>query len=150
MFNDFEQNALDTVTKYDMISNNDKIIIGLSGGADSVALLTFLCAIRKLYNLTLYAVHINHCIRDDEADRDECFAFEICRQLDVEFTSFRCDVVNIAKERNISLELAGREERYRVFNEFLLKNNADKIAVAHNKNDSAETIIIKQLKYQQV
>ena len=143
MYNEFEKAVVNTVNTYNMISDGDSIVVGVSGGADSVALLVFLCSLRKKMNLTLTAVHVNHGIRGDEAQRDEDYVFQLCNNLDVECIVNQCDIISISKKEKISHELAGRNERYKSFYQIAKEKNANKIAVAHNKNDFAETILIK-------
>ncbi len=132
-----------TVKKHNMLKTGDKIVVGLSGGADSVSLMVSLSMLKDKYELGIIGVHINHMIRGNEADRDEDFSKELCKKLGVEFVSYREDVPHYAKENRISEELAGRQIRYLRFNEVLKNKNANKIAVAHNKNDSVETVLIK-------
>lgn len=143
MLNEFEQSVLRTVDKFNMISRGDSIVVGVSGGADSVALLMFLCSIREEMNLTITAVHINHGIRGSEAQRDEDYVVDLCNRYSVDCIVRHCNIIAIAEEEKISHELAGRRERYNAFYDVAKNINADKIAVAHNKNDSAETILIK-------
>lgn len=74
---------LTAVNKYKLIEKNDSVAVALSGGADSVSLLHMLCSVKEKYNLTLYAIHINHMIRGEEAERDEEFCREFCKKLSV-------------------------------------------------------------------
>lgn len=135
---------------YGYIQNNrlilpgDRIIVGLSGGADSVCLIYTLWLLREklgLENNALYCVHINHMLRGEEAIRDESFSQKFCEALDVRFISYRMDVKAIAEEKKLSLEEAGRKVRYDCFTQAMDKFACSKIAVAHNKNDMAETIL---------
>ena len=71
---------LAAVNKYKLIEKNDSVAVALSGGADSVSLLHMLCSVKEKYNLTLYAIHINHMIRGEEAERDEEFCREFCKK----------------------------------------------------------------------
>ena len=135
--------AVNTVKKYNMLFKGAKIVTGVSGGADSTALLLFLCSLKESYNLEIYAVHVHHGIRGEEADRDMRFVEDLCKKLNVECTVKHHDVVSISKEKGISEEEAGREVRYKDFREELEKRNADFIAVAHNMNDQAETVIMR-------
>ncbi len=138
-----EKIVLKTVDKYNMLSPGDTVVIGLSGGADSVALLTVLCALKQRYNLTLHAAHINHMIRGKEAERDAKYAKSIAEANGVEFHLLKCDVPAMAAELGISEEMAGRKARYEFFNSIC--ENA-KIAVAHHKGDSAETTLINMMR----
>lgn len=138
-----EKIVLKTIEKYNMLSSDDTVVIGLSGGADSVALLTVLCAVKNKYNLRLHAAHINHMIRGDEAERDADYAKSIAEANGVEFHLLKCDVPALSKELGVSEEMAGRKARYEFFNS--IAPNA-KIAVAHHKCDSAETTLINMMR----
>ncbi|MGL4790188.1 MAG: tRNA lysidine(34) synthetase TilS [Anaerotignaceae bacterium] len=138
-----EKIALNTVEKYNMLDYGDKIIVGLSGGADSVALVLTLLSFREKYNLEIFIVHINHGIRGEEGSRDEEFSRNFAKVHGLWFKVFYFDVPKIALDRGISHEEAGREVRYLSFNECLKEVGGNKIAVAHNQNDQAETIIMR-------
>ncbi|MEA5083074.1 MAG: tRNA lysidine(34) synthetase TilS [Lachnospiraceae bacterium] len=135
--------AVATINKYNMLQKGDKIVLGVSGGADSVALLCMLCKQREELDLTLFVVHINHGIRGIEANRDENFVRNLCVKLEVDFTSKTFNVPKVAKEMGVTEEECGRFIRYEEFKSCLKANNANKIAVAHNLNDQAETIIMR-------
>lgn len=135
--------ALATINKYNMLQKGDKVVLGVSGGADSVALLRMLCKQREELYLTLFVVHINHGIRGVEANRDEDFVCDLCAELGVDFTSKTFDVPKVAKEMGVTEEECGRFLRYEEFKNCLKTNNANKIAVAHNLNDQAETLIMR-------
>lgn len=123
-----------------LISQGDTVTVALSGGADSVSLLHMLVSVREEYNLTLYAAHVNHLIRGDEAKRDEIFCKALCQKCDVELFVKRVDVPALAKQLKISEELCGRNVRYEFFDE-LAKAKNSKIATAHTLSDNAETLI---------
>ena len=123
-----------------LISQGDTVTVALSGGADSVSLLHMLVSVREEYNLTLYAAHVNHLIRGDEAKRDEIFCKALCQKYDVELFVKRVDVPALAKQLKISEELCGRNVRYEFFDE-LAKAKNSKIATAHTLSDNAETLI---------
>ena len=129
-----------TIEKFELLQNGDRVIIALSGGADSVALLHTLCSIKEKYNLTLFAAHLNHGLRGGEADRDEKFCKSLCKKHKVEFFVKRMNIRAIAEEQKISDELCGRNERYN-FLEELAKELHAKIATAHTASDNAETLI---------
>lgn len=134
---------LEYVKKYivekNLILQGDKVIVGFSGGADSTALVHILYCLHDELGFTLEAAHLHHGIRGAEADRDLEFVKSFCENLNIEFKYKKCDIPTIAKENKVSEETAGREERYRFFDE--LAENGAKIATAHNKNDNAETVI---------
>lgn len=124
----------------ELIKEGERVVVGVSGGADSVCLLLVLKEIMPLECIT--AVHINHGIRGDEAARDEDFVLQLCKRQGIRLEIRRLDVPLFARENKISEEEAGRVLRYRVFEEIRLLYKADKIAVAHNLNDVAETFLM--------
>lgn len=135
----------DKVFKYvldnNLIENGDRIVVGVSGGADSVCLLNILDKISKELDIRLTAVHINHGIRGEEADRDEEFVRGLCKAWEINFYSFSYDVKKIAADENLTEEEAGRKVRYQAFFDVCKKHDCNKVAVAHNKNDNAETFL---------
>ncbi len=128
------------VSAFDMLQSGDKVIVALSGGADSVSLFNVLLELKDEYNLTLYAAHLNHNLRGDEALRDEMFVRDLCESNCVELFVKSVDVRALAKEQHISEELCGRDKRYEFFDE-LSKTLGAKIATAHTASDNAETVI---------
>ena len=132
-----------TIEKFNMLNNNDNVVVGVSGGADSTALLYSLISLREIYNINIVCAHLNHGIRGDEAARDERYVRELSQKLNINFFCKHVDIPLIAKQKKQSEELTGREERYKFFNEILNKLGGGKIAVAHNKNDFVETVLIK-------
>ncbi len=122
-----------------MLSAGDSVVVGVSGGADSVCLLLLLCEYAKTVPLKLQAVHVDHGIRP-EAMEDAAFVEKLCAELCVPYTLVRADVPQISARRGISLEEAGREARYEAFSDIAEQNSA-KIAVAHNLNDRGETVL---------
>ena len=138
-----EKIALKTITKHNLICKNDHIIVGVSGGADSICLLYFLNSIKNDFNLKITAVHINHCMRGEESDEDNRFVVDFCKSINIPINVFSFDIYSKAKEESITTEEAGRKYRYNSFNNVLKKVNGTKIAIAHNKDDNAETIIMR-------
>lgn len=141
MKDDLEKKVEDTIKKYHMIQPQDKIVVAVSGGPDSITLLSVLNNLRTKYNLDLVVAHVNHKIRK-EAIIDEEYVQEFCNKINVEFFVKSIDVKELANNNKIGLEEAGRNVRYDFFEEVLEKTNSNKIAIAHNKNDSVETIIM--------
>lgn len=133
----------DYVRKYDLLREGDAVLVGLSGGADSVCLLRYLLAVRERMPVRLFAVHVNHMLREEEADRDEKFARDLCARYQVPFAAVRKDVAAERKKRRCSLEEAGRLVRYACFGELAEQWGCNKIAVAHHKNDLAETVLFR-------
>ena len=131
------------IIEKNMIKRGDRILVALSGGPDSIALTHVLYTLKECFDIQLFAAHINHCVRGKEADDDENYAKEFCNRLNIPFFSIRIDVNELAKNKGISTEMAGREVRYEFFNKIKNENNIDKIALAHNSNDQAETLIMR-------
>lgn len=137
--------VIETIKKYNLIENGDKLVLGVSGGPDSIAMLNILNEIKmdeKIdLNFNIVVAHINHMIREEAAD-DEKFVKDFCKKKNIEFYAKSIDVQKLANTNKIGTEEAGRNVRYKFFNEVLKKTNSNKVAIAHNKNDKAETIIM--------
>lgn len=125
-----------------MIEPGDNVILGISGGADSVCLLFVLLEYQKHLDFSIKAIHVNHMIRGEEAKHDENFVIELCRNHNVECEVISANIPDIARDCGLSLEEAGRFERYRIFNSY----KADKIAIAHHKNDISETLLFNMVR----
>ncbi|MBR5816551.1 MAG: tRNA lysidine(34) synthetase TilS, partial [Anaerotignum sp.] len=124
-----------------MFPRNGKIIVGLSGGADSVALLHVLCGLKEEFQWEITAVHIHHGLRGEEADGDASFAEAFCEKLGVSCIVRKYDVKAEAEKRKIGEEETGRLLRYEVFRE--LAGVDGRIAVAHHRKDQAETLLMR-------
>lgn len=136
-----EQKALIYAQKHNMLSHGDKIVVAVSGGADSMCLLCLLLRWRKEFDLKLKVVHINHGIRGESADRDENFVREFCSSQGVEFECVRGDIPEIAAQQGLTEEEAGRNFRYEQFVRICKEQGFGSIAVAHNSDDNAETVL---------
>ncbi len=142
----FEQKVYNFIKENELLNKGDQVVIGLSGGADSVCLLVVLKALWPLLNLKLAAVHVNHGLRGEAADADQAYAAHLCRQLGVDCHIVRADVRTMAKAQHRSEEEVGRECRYAAF-EALRKTMGDgKIAVAHHRDDLAETVLLNLMR----
>lgn len=129
-----------TIQKFQMIQKGDRIIVGLSGGADSVALFHILTTMQAALGFDLCACHINHCLRGEESLRDEAFVRSLCNRSNVKCFFFTDNIAEIAKNSGDSIELAARNRRYEHF--YKLSNSLQaKIATAHTLSDSIETFI---------
>lgn len=124
-----------------MLDKGEHVIVGVSGGADSVCLLNVLYNIGKSMDVTVHAVHINHGIRGNEADEDENYVKTLCGKMGITIDCMHYDIPRLAREEGRSEEEMGRIMRYKAFEEMLSRYNAHKIAVAHNANDSVETVV---------
>ena len=137
--------VLKTIQKYNLINPNDKIVLGVSGGPDSLFMLDILNKLKEELKIEIVVAHINHKIRA-EADEEEQFVKMFCEKIGIEFYSKRIEVEKYANNNKIGLEEAGRKVRYEFFDEVLKQTKANKIAVAHNKNDKVETMIMHILR----
>lgn len=130
--------VISTIRENNMISCGDEVSVALSGGADSVCLLLVLNSLKESLGITLSALHVNHCLRGKESDRDEQFCADLCSRLGISLIHRKFDVSGYALEHHMSTELAAREIRYSFFAE---NTSGKKLATAHNANDNAETVI---------
>ncbi len=146
MIKNMEEKVLKTINKYNLISSGDTVIVGLSGGADSVSLLLSLCGLKERLGIKkIVACHINHNLRET-AKRDEEFSRKLCEKCGVDFYLKSADIKKIKKDFKLSEEDAGRQVRYSFFNEIRTLVGGGKIATAHNLNDQAETFFMRLLR----
>ena len=124
-----------------LLSGGEKVIVALSGGADSVSLLHIFNSIKEEYSIDIYAAHFNHGIRGAEADRDENFVRLLCSEWGIRLFCERADVPAAAKESGESLELCGRRLRYNFLREYAQSLGGALIATAHHRGDNAETVL---------
>lgn len=135
-----------TIEDHKMLACGDSVAIGVSGGPDSVALLLFLIEIQKEYSLRLGIVHINHCLRGKESDRDAEFVENLAFEHEIPFFLMTKKVALIAKERKLSVEEAAREVRYAFYKDVLTRHNYSKTALGHNCDDNAELVLMNLLR----
>ncbi len=144
-----KEEVLKTIKKYNLIESGDKLVLGVSGGPDSISMLNVLREIAEDETIDLkfqiVVSHINHNIRK-EAKEDEEFVKKYCDENNIKFFSKSIDVEKIANNSKIGIEEAGRKVRYEFFDEVLKETNSNKIAIAHNKNDKVETMIMNVLR----
>ena len=136
-----EAKVIQTINKYNMIKDGDKVVIGVSGGPDSITLLNILNNLKEKLNIKIYVVHINHMIRK-EANEETEYVREFCNKLGIDFFIKKIKVEEEAKKLKIGTEEAGRNIRYAFFEEVANMVGANKIATAHNSNDNAETVLM--------
>ena len=136
-----EQNFLDTIKENNLISKGDVIVVGVSGGPDSITLLTCLNKYKDYFEIKLICAHINHLIRKDSTE-DEQYVENVCEKMGIKCYVKRAEVEKIAKEQKKGAEEVGRKIRYDFFDEIAKQENANKIAIAHNMNDNAETMLL--------
>jgi tRNA(Ile)-lysidine synthase len=141
-----EQKVLKFIDEKNLIEKNDKVLVGLSGGPDSVFLLHFLKKYSKKLKISLGAVHVNHLLRGKEANRDERFCEKLSNELSIPFYSVRKNIKAKASKEKISIEEAGRKIRYKEFEKVLVKEGYTKIATAHNADENTETVLLNLVK----
>lgn len=144
-----KEEVLETIKKYSMIENGEKVVLAVSGGPDSICMLDILNDIKNDetidINFEIVVAHVNHMIRK-EAEEDEKYVKKYCEEKQIEFYSKSIDVQKMANNNKIGIEEAGRKARYDFFDEILERTNAQKIAIAHNKNDKVETVLMHILR----
>ncbi|MFH1825616.1 MAG: tRNA lysidine(34) synthetase TilS [Candidatus Firestonebacteria bacterium] len=133
--------VIETINKYSMLNNGDKVIVGVSGGPDSVALLLILNKIRKYYNLSLHIVHVNYHLRGLKSDGDERYVGNLARKLKIPITVEQINTKEVIGKK--SIQKFAREIRYKVFEKAANEIKANKIALGHNLDDNVETIIMR-------
>lgn len=136
-----EEKVLKTIKKFEQIQSGDTVIIGVSGGPDSICLLNILKNLQNQLGIKIVVAHINHKIRE-EADEETRYVEEFCKKIDVPCFVKYADIIKMAKENKCGTEEIGRAVRYEFFEEVLTKVNGNKIATAHNANDNAETVLM--------
>lgn len=140
------QVVLDTVYKHGMFREGDRVLAAVSGGADSVCMLHVLNSIKESFGFELFCAHLNHNLRGDAAVHDEEFVKELCGRLGIRVFTKTVNVAELAESGRISTEEAGRIARYDFFEELSKEQGFNKIATAHNKNDNAETLLMRILR----
>lgn len=135
------------IKEFNLIEDGDKIVLGVSGGPDSICMLDVLKNIKneEKIKFEIVVAHINHMIREEAKD-DEKYVKDYCERNNIEFYSKSIEVEKIANNNKMGTEETGRIVRYKFFDEVLEKTGSNKIAIAHNKNDRAETVIMNMLR----
>lgn len=135
-----------TILQHDLIAPGDTVLVAVSGGADSVCLLHALHRLQQELQCALCAAHVNHMLRGSDADEDEAYVRTLCESLDVPLAVKRVDVRALAAAEKVTLEEAGRMARYAFFAEQRKVRSVQKVATAHNKNDQAETVLMRVMR----
>jgi tRNA(Ile)-lysidine synthase len=136
----------DTIQRFALLQKGDRVLVALSGGPDSVALLYGLLALKPELDLKLYVAHLNHKLRGAESDQDERFVKKMASRLNLKFYSKRIDVKREAKKRKLGIEETAREVRYGYLEKLANQIKADKIAFGHQADDQAETFLMRLLR----
>ncbi len=129
-----------------LIDRGDTVLVGLSGGADSVCLLHFLRYLSREKHFALAAVHVNHGLRGKDALADQRFCKQLCNELDIPFFCEKVNVKKLAKELDLSPEHAARKARYNAFSQIARAWGATKLALGHHLDDQAETFLLNLLR----
>ncbi len=141
-----EEKVIRFIRDNHLISEGEKILIALSGGADSVFLTYFLRKFQNKYRITLGALHVNHMLRGKAAAEDEQYCEKLCNELDIKYYKVKKNAAQYAIRKKISVEEAGRIIRYSILERTARTVGYSKIATAHNSNDNAETVLLNLIK----
>ncbi len=129
----------ETIRKFSMLEKGDRVIVGFSGGADSMCLLYILDSLKEEIGFSIVAAHVNHCLRGEESERDEAFVRRVCSQMGIELKVLRADIRKEARANSKGIEEYAREVRYNFFQS--LSDGFSKIATAHTLSDCEETML---------
>ena len=140
-----EEKFLKTIKENNLIKSGDVIVVGVSGGPDSITLLTCFNKYKQKLGCELVVVHVNHLIREDSTI-DEQFVENICKNLNIKFYLKRANILEMTKEIKGGTEEVARKVRYKFFDEIFQLENATKIAIAHNMNDNSETMLLNLIR----
>jgi tRNA(Ile)-lysidine synthase len=144
--NTFPEKVKATIAKHSMLSGGETVLVGLSGGPDSVCLLSVLNSLKDELDLKLHAVYVDHRLRPDETPHEIEFCRKLCQEMSVPFFTRAIDVRSYAKEEGMNLQEAARELRYRIFDELFHEIKADKIGLGHTADDQMETFFMRFLR----
>ena len=143
---DFLEKVKGTISRYNMLAPNVRVVVGVSGGPDSVSLIHLLSRLQGEYNLSLWIAHLNHRLRGREAEEEEKWVKQFGRELGIYVISDSCDVRLLAKRKKLSLEEAGRRARYSFLEHVANEVRASRIALAHTASDQVETFLMRLIK----
>jgi tRNA(Ile)-lysidine synthase len=138
----FLKRIKDTIKHYDMLNKGDKVLVAVSGGADSVCLLEALVALRKGLGIDIVVANMDHCLRGSESEKDSSFVRDLCCKLDLPFVHKKVNV-RAAGKKGTSTEEKAREKRYAFFREAARKSECGIIATGHTMDDQAETVLMR-------
>jgi tRNA(Ile)-lysidine synthase len=143
---DFLNQVQKTISRYQMLNKGDKVVVACSGGPDSVALLYLLNELKEKLSLKLFVAHFNHRLRGKEADLDEIFVRKLASFLKLKIFVKSIQIKNEAKKRKLSIEECARVLRYGFLNQIADKVGAQRIALGHNSDDQAETVLMRLIR----
>jgi tRNA(Ile)-lysidine synthase len=134
------------IVRYGMLRKGDKVLVGLSGGPDSVTLLHILHRLKAEYELCLFAAHLDHKFRGRESREDRIFCEEMGAKMGVPVYAGEADVPNMVRNTGLSAEEAARRARYRFFQDTASREGIQVLAVGHNRDDQAETVLMRLIR----
>ncbi len=134
---------LETIEKHRLIEGHDRLLVALSGGPDSVALLHGMNQLKEAFDLEIFAVHLNHKIRGEKADGDQAYVEDLCRGMGIPLYAYEEDVPALSKRLKITEEEAGRQVRYEIFHRVCDEIGCQKVAVAQHRDDQVETFLMR-------
>jgi tRNA(Ile)-lysidine synthase len=134
--------VIQTINKYQMLNTGDHVIAAVSGGADSVALLSILCSLRDRWRLTITVAHLNHLLRGEAAKQEALFVNDMAARLGLPCIAEEQDVRAYKQRKGLSLQEAARLVRYKFFHDVCQRTGARKVALGHTASDQAETILM--------
>lgn len=141
MAQELREKVLGTIKKHSMLRKGDRVIVALSGGSDSTALLYLLKELEEKLEINIFAANLSHGIRGEAGERDSLFVKEMCERLNVRLFFRSADIPALSRMRSIGEEECGREERYRLFDDAAKEVGGAKIATGHHAGDNAETVL---------
>lgn len=136
-----QKKVLAFIEEHHMIQKGDRIVAGVSGGADSVALFYLLLELQECLSYEFCVVHVEHGIRGEESKRDARFVEQLCREHQILYGLYSYDVKALARQQHLSVEEAGRKVRMEAFERQMRKWGGNKVALAHHRDDLAETVL---------
>lgn len=136
----------EAIRRHQMFLPGEKVVVAVSGGPDSLALLHLLWTLRGELGITLHVAHLDHGLRGEESRAEAEFVRDEAARLGVPATVVRTRVADLARERGLSIEEAGREARYRLYREVMAATGAARVALGHNRDDQAETVLMRFLR----
>ena len=137
-----ESKVLQYINRHNLFYPGEKVVVAVSGGADSICLLNILHGIREELSISLHAAHLDHMLRGKESKADAAYVSRLCRKLGIPATIEAADVGDYSRKRKLATEEAARELRYAFFGRVIAEQEAGCVAVAHTRNDNVETIIL--------
>jgi tRNA(Ile)-lysidine synthase len=143
---DLIQKTRETITKHAMLSSGDHVLMGLSGGPDSVCLAVVLGKLRDELDLTLSAVYINHCLRSEEVEQEIAFCRRFCEERSITFHERTVNVRKHSEEAGSNVQESARDLRYKMYEAVAAETGAAKIAIGHNADDQAETVLMRLIR----